>query len=359
MSSPEATVADTISWHTLAEEVVVHPLEALVPVRAPLRDLLRQAAIRTFDAQVLIEDPLTAPRRRPAVAAQKIDTALPPLALVESTLAHIEQHGLYGNLRRLVDSFGVLLLWLRGSDFHREKIIDWTENKKLDGAFFMTDRGGPSMRHDWKTTWEVDGDHGTLTIDKISAIGAMDFGFAWVAARSPKSLGPALVLVDPESAASLKRTASGLPYLDGSLQLGNVSGTLRLPTTHVIEKGGVAGVKQFLSIVRPRFVTAICAHLLWLQRRDGLTLDATRLDALRNIQQIARALIDQAPGAGEDAVLLMKFAINELLVDLVCAGAVARPMDQRDLLGLSKMEGSSYRCMLEVLSRMRSYVKNS
>jgi hypothetical protein len=361
MSSPDSPPVDLIGFHQLAEELAVRPLEEVSEVRTPLRNLLCRAAIRTFDSQVLIEDPLTPPRRRMVGGAQAVDADLPPLALIQSRLAHIESNGLYGNLRSLVDSFGILLLWLRGSDFHREKIIDWTEQKKLDGAFFMTDKGGPAMRRDWQTTWVVDGDHGELTINKIWAIGAMDFGFAWVAARSANSLGPVLVLVDPESAASLKRTPSGAPYLNGSLQLGNLSGKLRLPLSHVIQKGGVAGVKQFLSIVRPRFVTAICYHLIWLQQQKLLTLDDNHADALQNIRDLAKSVIADPLSAGEDAVLLLKFAINELLVSLVCSNAVSvgAPLVERDLMGLSKMEGSSYRCLIEVISRTRSYVKNN
>jgi hypothetical protein len=156
----------------------------------------------------------------------------------------------------------------------------------------------------------------------------------------------------------LKRSPTGTAYLDESLQLGNVQGTLRLSKSHAIQKGGVAGVKQFLSIVRPRFVIAICWHLRWLERKCLLTLSTTQSDALQNIAQLAQMAIEQPQHASEDAVLLLKFAINELLVDIVCKGAVMHPMDQRDLLGLSKMEGSSYRCLLEVLSRARSYVKN-
>ncbi|MET5116223.1 hypothetical protein AAHH79_39280, partial [Burkholderia pseudomallei] len=47
-------------------------------------------------------------------------------------------------------------------------------------------------------------------------------------------------------------------------------------------------------------------------------------------------------------VLAIKFAANELLGDLVRGGAVRRFDDKRDLLALSKMEGSAYLCYYEI-----------
>jgi hypothetical protein len=54
-----------------------------------------------------------------------------------------------------------------------------------------------------------------------------------------------------------------------------------------------------------------------------------------------------------DQVLALKFTSNELLQSLVVKGSVPGLDDQRDLLGFTKMEGSSYRCLFEVYSKFK------
>jgi predicted HNH restriction endonuclease len=46
---------------------------------------------------------------------------------------------------------------------------------------------------------------------------------------------------------------------------------------------------------------------------------------------------------------------NELWLSLVVNGSVASQADQRDLLGFTKMEGSSYRCFREIYERNRRF----
>ncbi len=360
MLSPERVDAPKcIDFPHLAEAIIVRPLEAVAPVGAALRGLLVRGAVRTFDSRILIEDPLSAVHRRVALPVPPVAPMLAPLAPIDATLERVADEGLHGNLMRLAGGFGALLGFLCATGPQRARIQEWAQDRGMPGAFFMTDRGGPSMRRDWLSTWEVHGDHGTLTMDKIWAINAVDFGFAWVAARGRGALAPVLVLVDPESALALQRQPTGRPYLGSSVQLGSVRGTLRLPASHAMRKGGAGTIKRFLSFARPRLVTSICLHLHWLARNARLRLQGDALDAALNLEQLARAVMAQtlAQGATEDAVMLLKFAANELLLELVTSEAAPRSDDQRDLLGLSKMEGSSYRCLLEVFSRVRSYVR--
>jgi hypothetical protein len=54
-----------------------------------------------------------------------------------------------------------------------------------------------------------------------------------------------------------------------------------------------------------------------------------------------------------DRVLALKFASNQFLLHLVANQRVIQLKDQRDLLGFSKMEGSSYRCLFEIYSKFK------
>ena len=60
---------------------------------------------------------------------------------------------------------------------------------------------------------------------------------------------------------------------------------------------------------------------------------------------------DHYSGLTIDEVLVLKFASNEVILDIVTSASVAGAGDRRDLLGFTKMEGSSYRCLFEVLGK--------
>ncbi len=107
---------------------------------------------------------------------------------------------------------------------------------------------------------------------------------------------------------------------------------------------------KYLTIVRPYFVRALMAHVGWLAREGRLALSPAHESVRRFVADAARAQ-SRSSVYGADVVqrvLALKFAANELLGDLVRGGAVRRFDDQRDLLALSKMEGSAYRCYYEI-----------
>ena len=53
--------------------------------------------------------------------------------------------------------------------------------------------------------------------------------------------------------------------------------------------------------------------------------------------------------------MALKWIANETWLHLVVAGLVPGQGDIRDLIGLSKMEGSSYRCFFEIYQRNKRF----
>ena len=96
-------------------------------------------------------------------------------------------------------------------------------------------------------------------------------------------------------------------------------------------------------------------HLLWLQDQNRLTLDDDDRSAIYFMINTANwcTAQDKFSIHSVDRVLALKFTSNELLQSLVVKGAVNDINDQRDLLGFTKMEGSSYRCLFEIYSKFK------
>lgn len=316
--------------------------------------LLQRAVLRLLDSSMLIEDSLVP---FPPLADAGRATPLPEsphIAVIEATLQAIRQEGLVPHFRTLVSGFGAILLTSRGDDEQRRQVSEWTESG-LTGAFFMSDRGGPSMQKNWLTTYTPHPDGDQLVMNKVWCIGGMDCSFAYVAARQPGALSPALLLLPPEVCAAFRREKAGPAYLDGTLQLGNVAGSFVLPPGSVLAGNSSLGVKHFLTLVRPRFVRALCSHVGWLNRQGRLRLNDVHASAIEHLDIVAKAMCDanELTRYSEDEVMALKFASNELLFDIVDSGAVTSVADQRDLLGFTKMEGSSYRCLFEIYQRNR------
>jgi len=222
-------------------------------------------------------------------------------------------------------------------------------------AFLSSDAGGPSLAG-WRTIAHAQSDGIRLAVDKVWGIEAHRDGLAVIAARLPSVMFPATYVVWPEHYKQLARTAYGEPFLGGRLQLGNVKGEVVLPREDRLKLGGPAVYNKYLTLVRPFFVRGVMAHLGWLARHDRLALDADSAATHAYLGEIARrqSRSERYDADNSQRVLALKFASNELLVDLVRRGAIKRFDDQRDLLAFSKMEGSSYHCYHALRANSRS-----
>ena len=179
--------------------------------------------------------------------------------------------------------------------------------------------------------------------------------FAIVIVRRGRSMVLAPVIVPPAALATAQREASGAPFLDGQLPLGDLRWEGPLDTAWILGQGGPIVPKMFLTLARPWLIQALCAHVGWLAEHQRVRLDANAvacidflLEAARN--QSALGVFDRF---SEDQAMALKWMANEVWLGLVLHGAVAQRGDQRDLLAFTKMEGSSYRCFIEIYERNR------
>ena len=95
------------------------------------------------------------------------------------------------------------------------------------------------------------------------------------------------------------------------------------------------------------------AHVLWLIEQGRANASADIRDMLCALRSFARSVVDdnQMHRHAIDEVLALKFAMNEAVLAIVKADPSMAISDQRDLLGFSKLEGSSYHCLEEIYSR--------
>ncbi|MDR2031419.1 MAG: hypothetical protein LBP86_03985 [Azoarcus sp.] len=334
-------------------EIITHHLERHVPLPAAFRDLLARSVLRHLDSQILIEDPFLAFASPPPAAAQIEIPAFPVLHAVADTLAQVREEGLGPHLYRLTGLFGHIMLSLSGTPEQVAAVREWVAQGR-GGAFFMTDRGGPALQQ-WHSRLEVEGDAWHVSLDKIWTIGAVDCEFAIVVVSRQGSMAPVALLLGPEQCVPLHRQASGLPYFAGRVQLGSCRGAFVGSPAMALTRGGLIAVKQFLTIVRPRLVLALMAHLDWLLVQGRLHISPAHREAIDCLRELCGA-ISRAKfytRHSEDEVMALKFASNTLLLDCVENGEVPDAMDARDMLAMTKMEGSSYRCFYEIYMRNR------
>lgn len=347
MYSPEVRV-----FPSAYADLVLNYLDRHVQAGQAFRDLIVKAAMRQLDSALLIEDSFAPFRLPPQAASQIAIPDLPVVHAIEAVIDEVREEGLGPHLARLTGLFGSIMLSLSGSKDQINAVSNWV-GTGASGAFFMTDLGGPSLQQ-WKTILQPEEDGALrLRVAKTWAIGAVDCGFAIVIATRSGAMAPTALLIEPEACAQLKRRPIGLPFLDGQLQLGDALGEIRIRPDAALARGGLIAVKQFLTVVRPRFVRSLMAHLDWLAAHGRLKMnDAQKLVALQ-IEDVARSMgaATTLTRHSEDEAMALKFASNALLFDLVESGAVVQHGDARDLLGMTKMEGSSYRCFHELYMR--------
>jgi hypothetical protein len=338
----------------LAAQPVLAHLQTFGAVPPSFASLVGDAAVRLLDTDMIIAQRPERPERPEGIASSgEPRTALCELrfdeaAQLESILAHIEQHGFADHFKPFMRCFMRMMFALFFTPQQSEKARACLA-EGWQCAFLMSDAGGPSLAS-WRSIARSAAGKITLTVDKVWGIHAHREGMAVVAARLPGLMVPAAYLVWPDSYRTLRRSPCGEPFLDGRLQLGNVSGELEVAPDDRLKIGGPIVFNKYLTTVRPFFVRALMAHLGWLARVERVALDANALAALRFLADAAKAQTDARVYSLDHVgrALALKFASNELLASLVRAGAVHSFSDQRDLLAFSKMEGSSYRCYHEL-----------
>ncbi|MEB5508067.1 hypothetical protein QMA69_32705, partial [Burkholderia pseudomallei] len=308
---------------------------------------LRAGATRLLDSDMIIAQP------RAHAAARAAERATTPLryeqsAQTEAVLEQIAHEGLAPHFKPFMRGFSHVMSALFLTPEQDAKVQAYrAAGHHL--RFLMSDGGGPALAA-WRSTVRVEHGRTRLAIDKVWGIEAHRESIGLVAVRAPGAFMPAAYLVWPEQYRTLERAACGEPFLEGGLQLGNVRGEIETTPEDRLRIGGPNVFNKYLTIVRPYFVRALMAHVGWLAREGRLALSPAHESVRRFVADAARAQ-SRSSVYGADVVqrvLALKFAANELLGDLVRGGAVRRFDDQRDLLALSKMEGSAYRCYYEI-----------
>lgn len=322
-----------------------------------LKRIIRNGVISTVDTQMIIDhDDFHAIEQGKVIPSEQQAPFNEIEQNIENLLEGFAAKGLVNNnFHALVTNFGKLLFSFIASDAQIAEVDSWHQQGIAQfGGFLMADGGGPSIQQ-WNTIFTKDGDMLELDVDKVWIIEGHRLDYGSISAASTQKLYPSSVLVPPEEFKKLTKTAVGMPFLDGSLQLGNVSGKVRVAKTNLLSGGGLASTSVFLSKVRPRFVRALMGHVQWLHNNDRIELTVEQLAAVKQLETIAKrychSLVERKPSL--PVALAIKFVSNRILLDLVISGAVKQPMIQRDLMAFTRMEGSSYRCLFEIYSKTK------
>lgn len=339
------------------DQSIIMGLADLGEVPAFLKDVVRAGVVSTVDTAMIIDDSdyVAVEQGKP-----RADGTAAPFGPIEERIEQIQaaiaaEGFANGNFHRLVREFGGLLFGMIASAEQQAQVASWHANGTASfGGFLMSDGGGPSIQ-DWNTAFISDGDMLTLEVDKVWIIEGHRLDYGSVASASTQRLYPSSILLPPQEFAKLKKAPVGAPFLDGSLQLGNVSGKVTVSKSCLLSGGGMAATSMFLAKARPRFVRALMAHVGWLDRNGRIALSSQQRDSAVALEAIAKtcyhALIERKPSL--QMALAVKFASNRLLLDLVASGAAAEPSIMRDLMAFTRMEGSSYRCLFEIYSKVK------
>jgi len=335
---------------------ISEPLKGYNKMPASLETIINQASLALLDSEILIEDDFS--QRKPLGEA-KVKQPLPKFAqtfVIDELTQLVRETGFGPQFHQIIGLFGSIMLNMTASDAQQKAVDDWLE-KDVFGHFLMTDAGGPSLAN-WSTELSVLPDEEglySLTVNKKWGIEAHNLGFVMLVVKQAGKPYPLTLMLTPEQSQLLKQEKVGNRYLDGALQLGNVSGDVKVSADQLLKKGGMASVNRFLTLVRPRFVKALMYHLLWLADHDKLVMDDELADNIAFILGFADYFLTQPDFSihSVDQVLALKFASNELLAHVVSTNKLKHFSDQRDLLGFTKMEGSSYRCFFEIYAKQK------
>ncbi len=322
-------------------------LERHTPASAETRALMARAACRLADSDMIIADGFAPFAEAPE---SKVRTPLPQPEVLHAVAALIEavrEEGFGPHAARFFGLLGAIMIDLSGSPEQGAQVRGWVA-EGLQACFAMTDAGGP-LATDWRSVY--DPATRSATVDKVWSMNAHRADFGILILRQGRSMVLASALVGPEELRAAERTQYGQAFLDGHLPLGNVKLTLEdCGPEKIMSRGGPIGAKVFLTLARPWLIRALLAPLEWLERKGRLRPDAT---ARATLEFLAVAAANQSALGyfdrfSEDQAMALKWIANEAFQHLVSEGLTPEPGDQRDLLGFSKMEGSSYRCFYEI-----------
>lgn len=320
------------------------------PATDAVRRLAETSAARLVDSLMAVEDSL-APFR--IAQESRVSTTLPNppvMHAIRALIGQVEQDGFGPHAARFFGMLGAVMVSLAGTEAQAARVMGWAE-AGLTGAFAMTDRGGP-LAQDWRSVLSTTTP--ALTVDKVWSMNAHRADFGIVVVRQGQSMVLATAVIPPEVWATADRRACGAAFLDGALPLGDVKLTVETADPDwFLRKGGPIAAKVFLTLARPWLIQALCAHARWLSAQGRLTLDACGAEAVAWLDEAARnqAALGAFDRFSEDQAMALKWIANETWLHLVTSGCVPAASDQRDLIGFSKMEGSSYRCFHEIYER--------
>jgi hypothetical protein len=324
------------------------------PVPASMCSLLQASAVRLIDSAMVITDPCSEFAMGEDSRAKTPLPDFPVLNAVRQLLEQIAAEGFGPHAINFFGLLGSLMIQMSGRPDQVEQVNAWVAEGK-SGTFCMTDRGGP-LAYQWRSEAGA-GSDARLTVDKVWAMNACEADFLIVIVRRGKSMVLSPVIIPPQASASAQRSVSGPAFLDGHLTLGDLRWEGELDPTWVLGQGGPIVPKMFLTQARPWLIQALCAHAQWLARQQRLRLDAAAQECIAFLVEAARnqVALGSFDRFSEDQAMALKWMANELWLSLVVNGGVASLADQRDLLGFTKMEGSSYRCFREIYERNRRF----
>lgn len=340
--------------NAIFSNLITSRVQKYSPIPNSLVGIIDASIIRLLDSKMIIEDRFSSNLEKKEV---RITSTMPLIGSKERFLRLYEEiklDGLGTHFFELTVELFFVLINLTASEHQANLIKEWGA-KGHAGCFLMTDSGGP-MLNCWESECFENNDESiNLKINKIWAIGAHDFDFAVIGVKDKRKMVPQLFVLSPSDCIRLNKSLIGSAFLDGNMQLGNVVGEINIPRCNQLNSGGLTSAKQYLTHARPRFVLAVMSHVHWLYINKDIALTDEYHEILNFITLVGMSLIDSAQWSNIllDDVLALKFIANEFLLELVVSGSVVNLSDQRDLLALSKMEGSSYRCFYELYTKTR------
>lgn len=339
------------------QQTIIQGLSGLGEVPEHLKSLISDGVIATVDTQMIIdEDDFHAVEEGKALSQDACIPFTPIEAGIEQIQSTISAEGLVsGHFHSLVRGFGSLLFGMIASPAQQSEVVAWHESGLAQfGGFLMADGGGSSIQQ-WKTVFTSNGEMLELEVDKVWIIEGHRLDYGSIASAGSQKLFPTSILVPPQQFSQLQKTKLGEPFLGGTLQLGNVRGRVSVPKSSMLTQGGLASTSIFLSKIRPRFVRALMAHTQWLAASDMLMLSPAQRDSIKALEVIAKRyyhnLVSRKPSL--PMALAIKFASNQILLDLVASGSARDRGVRRDLMAFTRMEGSSYRCLFEIYGKLK------
>jgi hypothetical protein len=339
------------------EQSIITGLSELGEVPDYLRSVVSAGVITTVDTQMIIdEDDFHAVEQGKPLPEDAWTPFTPIEESIERTQTTISAEGLSNNnFHSLVRGFGSLLFGMIASPAQQAEVASWHESGLAQfGGFLMADRGGSSIQQ-WNTVFVKNGEMLDLDVDKVWIIEGHRLDYASVASASTQKLFPTSILIPPEQFGYLRKTKVGDPFLDGTLQLGNISGKVSVPKSNLLTNGGLASTSIFLSKARPRFVRALMAHAQWLDASGRIMLKPAQREGIRALEMIAEryyhSLVKRKSSL--PMALAIKFASNRILLDLIATESASDCSVRRDLMAFTRMEGSSYRCLFEIYSKLK------